>query len=497
MTAGSGPARRLIVGAAEAMAADVLAGPAGIEARTYVGAASDSRQTGGGRLFFALRGERVDGFDFCGPAVAAGAAAVVVARDRGLPAGCESVPVLAVDDPRAALADLARAIRQAFAGKVVGITGSNGKTTTKELVAAALAGKRVLKTRGNLNSEIGLPLSVLESSGDEDYWVLEMAMRARGEIAFLAELARPHVGLVTNVAAAHIGRLGGIEEVARAKGEIFSGLAAGGIAVLPDNEPLLEAEAEHLPESRKRRFSGGHTGMPASRAGRADVRVLEMIGAGVRGSVVRLAVADVPVVVRLPLGGAHNAINAAAALTVVHALGEPVVPAAAGLEKVALPPHRSNLIALGGRTILDDCYNANPASMAAALTTLATSAGGAGRAFAVLGDMQELGAETEAQHRNIGRLCARLRLAGVVAIGELAPTVLAGAAEGGLPATATMVAPDPEAAAAWIAEHSTAGDWVLVKASRALALERVVAALKGRLRGASGPTDGPAPPQRT
>ena len=481
--AGSGPARRLIVDAARAMGGDVIAAPASHERLAYRGAASDSRQTAGGRMFFALRGERVDGFDFCGAAVAGGAAAVVVPRDRGVPVGCISVPVIAVADPKAALAELARAVRQDFSGKVIGITGSNGKTTTKELVAAALAGlgKRVLKTRGSFNSEIGLPLSVLEATGDEDHWVLEMAMRGRGEIAFLAELARPHVGLVTNVSAAHIGRLGSLEEVARAKGEIFSGLAPGGIAVLPDNEPLLESEAEHLPEARKRRFSGGQSGTPAARAGRADVKVLGVVGAGVRGSVVRLVVGDVPVVVRLPLGGQHNATNAAAALTAVLALGEPALPAALGLERVELPPHRSNLVSLGGRTIFDDCYNANPASMGAALTTLATSAAGSGRAFAVLGDMQELGPDSETHHRAIGRLCARLALGGLVVLGELAPVVVAGATEGGLPAQASKVAPDPQAAAAWIADKTVAGDWVLLKASRAMALERVLEALERQL----------------
>jgi UDP-N-acetylmuramyl pentapeptide synthase len=185
-----------------------------------------------------------------------------------MPAGCEGVPVIAVADVRRALGDLARAVRARFKGRVVGVTGSNGKTTTKELIAAALSvAGTVLRTQGNLNTDVGLPMTVLESTEEEDFWVLEMAMRARGEIAYLADIGKPHVGVVTNVAGAHLERLGSIEEVARAKGEIFHGLADGGVAVLPADEPLLEKEASHLPEERKLRFAHSARGPCAPRCG--------------------------------------------------------------------------------------------------------------------------------------------------------------------------------------------------------------------------------------
>jgi UDP-N-acetylmuramoyl-tripeptide--D-alanyl-D-alanine ligase len=485
-----GPARRLLEAAARAMKADVLSAPGGsLAGREYQGAASDSRQVTPGRLFFALAGERTDGFLHCGAAAAAGAAAVVVGRDRGAPAGCEGLPVLAVADTKMALADLARAVRDGFSGTVVGITGSNGKTTTKELTAAALdprttdagASGEVLRTAGSLNTEVGLPLTVLESSGAERIWVLEMAMRGLGEIAFLCQIARPHVGVVTNVSTAHLGRLGSLAETARAKGEIYAGLEPGGMGVLPSDEPLLEAQAAHLPEARKRRF-GGPGGVPRRHfPASAEVRILEVVPAGERGSVIRLAVGDEPVVVRLPLAGEHNAQNAAAALAVVLSLGLPARPAATAMERVVLPGHRSRFVRLGGRHLLDDCYNANPGSMAAALSTLAASAGDGGRAFAVLGDMLELGSEADDRHRALGRQVADLGYAGLVALGAHAEPLAEGARAAGLPADKVLVTQDPAEAAATIARWSQPSDWILIKASRALRLERVLDELTPRL----------------
>ncbi len=442
---------------------------------SFAGAASDSREVSPGRIFFALPGERVDGHDFCAAAAAAGAAAVVVAAARGRPSGCDGVPVIAVPDPRRALGDLARHARAAFAGTVVGVTGSNGKTTTKELIAAALgAAGPTLHTSGNRNTDVGLPLTVLDATGDEAFWVLEMAMRAQGEIAHLAGLARPHVAVVTNVAGAHLERLGSLAEVAHAKGEIFHALGPKGIAVFPADEPLLEAEAAFLPEGRKRRFGPG-----------GRVRILDFVPAGPAGSVVRFAVGERPVVVRLGLAGEHNARNAAAALTVVGALGLPLLPAAAALGTAALPPHRSRLVKVAGRVLVDDCYNANPASMSAALDLLVTSAG-AGRAFAVLGDMLELGSGAEALHAALGRELATRRVAGLAAVGPLATHIARGAAEAGLAAGRLFVSTDPEAAAAAVAAWSEPGDWILVKASRSLQLERAVEAIVAHLCAGAG-----------
>lgn len=446
---------------------------------TFTGAAIDSRQVKPGRLFFALPGERMDGFDFCAGAARAGAAALVVAGERGMPRDCAGVPVIAVPAPRRALGELAAAVRARFSGRVVGVTGSNGKTTTKELIAAALSvSGQVLRTQGNLNTDVGLPLTVLESTEEEDFWVLEMAMRARGEIAHLAALAKPHVGVVTNVAGAHLERLGSIDQVACAKGEIFHGLAERGVAVLPAGDARLEREASHLPEARKLRFA---LCRPEAAALRVAVRVLDFIPSGPNGSVIRLAVGETPLVLRLPLAGEHNACNAAAALAVVQALALPLVPAAKAVESAVLPPHRSRVFLLAGRHVMDDCYNANPTSMLAALHTVARSAGASGRAFAILGDMLEIGPEAASAHEAIGAEVARLGYAGLAAVGELAAKLASGARAAGLPRNRALASLDLELAASAVAGWSKPGDWVLVKASRGMRLERALEALGKKL----------------
>lgn len=471
------PAKRTLAFACKAMGGTVVGSPAALATTRFAGAASDSREVKPGRIFFALPGERVDGFDFCGAAAQEGAAVVVVAAGRGRPAGCSGIPVIAVPDPRKALGDLAAAVRKQYRGRVVGVTGSNGKTTTKELIAAALSpASQVLRTQGNLNTDVGLPLTVLEATGKEDFWVLEMAMRAPGEIAYLSRIAEPHVAVVTNVAGAHLGRLGSIEAVARAKGEIFGGLAPDGIAVLPVDEPRLELEVAGLPEARKRRF-----GFADTASGRAFVRIVDFIPAGAAGSLVRMSVGYEPVVVRLPLAGEHNARNAAAALAVSHALGVPLLPATAALQRAALPPHRSHVLSLNGCTVLDDCYNANPTSMSAALRTLVASAGRFGRAFAILGDMLELGEGAEALHRAIGEEAVTLGVAGLAVVGSLGAKIAEGATTAGLPASRAMAFDDPEAAAQAVSTWSAPGDWILVKASRGVRLERAVEALRKKL----------------
>jgi UDP-N-acetylmuramoyl-tripeptide--D-alanyl-D-alanine ligase len=467
------PARRPLDWAARAMGGTVV--QAGTRGATFAGVNHDSRAVAPGQLFFAFPGERVDGFDFAPQAASQGAAGIVVATRRGTPAGCEGAAIIAVDDPRRAMGDVARAARAEFRGLVVGVTGSNGKTTTKELCAAALSPLgAVCRTAGSFNTDVGMPVTIMSATGNEAAWVLEMAMRGHGEIAYLAAVAQPHVGVITNVGAAHLERLHSLADIARAKGELFAGLGPDGWAVLPANDPLITAQAAHVRADRRLTFNGRSAG---------DVRVLEVVPAGARGSVVRYAREGGPLVVRLPLAGAHNAQNGAAALAVAQAAGVAPLAAAAALETVALPPHRSAMLDAGGRTIFDDCYNANPASMSAAIATVVAAVGGAGgwaRAFAVLGDMLEVGADSEELHRALGRE-AGVRLAGVVALGNFASAVADGARAAGLAANRTQVAGSPEEAASLLASWTAPGDWILVKASRGMRLERVVDALRGGL----------------
>ena len=472
----SAPATHRLDFAALAMRGTLL--QAGTRGDVFAGIAYDSRQAAAGQLFFAFPGERVDGFAFAAQAAAAGVAGIVVPRARGVPEGCAGVAVIGVDDAKLAMGDLARAVRAGFRGQVVGVTGSMGKTTTKELAAAALRPLgEVLRTPGSLNTEVGMPVTILSATGNEAAWVLEMAMRGRGEIAYLADVARPGIGVITNVSGAHLERLGSIEEIARAKGELFAGLGPEGVAILPADDPLIIAQAE--PVARERRIvvdGAGPARLPV------DVRVLEVIPAGVAGSVVRYAVRGTPLVVRLPLAGAHNARNGAAALAVALAAGAPLVEAARALETFELPPHRSAVVQAGGRVVLDDCYNANPDAVRAALASVVASAG-AGRAFAILGDMLEIGPDADDLHRAVGR-DAGGRLAGLAAVGARAEALVAGARAAGLPAGRAVAAASPEEAASVVASWTAPGDWVLVKASRGMKLERAVAALESALRGA-------------
>ena len=443
-------------------------------AATFSGGTIDSRNVGRDAAFFAIKGERVDGFNFCGAAAAAGASVVVVPSDRGIPQGVGQTPVLAVDDPVTVLGRLAQAARNEFTGRVVAVTGSNGKTTTKELIAAALGtAGAVCKTPGNYNTDVGLPLTVLGAHGNESFWVLEMAMRARGEIAYLSHLAQPHVAVVTNIGAAHLERLGSLQGVAEAKGEIFEGLTPDGVALIPDSEPLLLPAVRFLPESRCWRFGTRVGGGP-----RLSVTILDCVSAGAAGSVVRYAVSDQPVLVNLPLSGLHNAINAGVALAVALAVGIDPQVAGRGLEQVELPPHRSRPLSLGQRVVLDDCYNANPSSMVAALATVVEGAKTSGQAFAVLGDMLETGEGEIALHQALGRNVVAAGLAGLAAVGPLSRHVATAARAAGMPSDRVIEFDDPIAAARAVAAWTQPGDWILVKASRGGRLERAVAALQ-------------------
>jgi UDP-N-acetylmuramoyl-tripeptide--D-alanyl-D-alanine ligase len=428
---------------------------------------TDSRQLAGGELFVALRGERFDGHDFVGSAAGKGVKMFLVdsvwQQGHELPPGCSAV---VVKETLQALGDLAAWHRHRFKIKVVAVTGSNGKTTTKEMLAGILTQTGPgLKTEGNLNNLIGLPLTILRLTGRERWAVLEMGMSAFGEIDRLAEIADPDVGIITNAFPAHLETLGSVAGVARAKGELFLRLKDGGVAVYNVDDPLISKCPTHLNVTR---LTFGLRGAEVSSASIASM--------GRKGESFTLRLPGEEQQVRLKAYGRHNIYNALAAAAAAYALGVSGDAIRSGLEEFTPYDKRFQLEEVGGVVLIDDSYNANPASMAAALTTLKEIREG-GRAAAALGDMLELGLGTEEAHRELGRVAAgsveRLYL-----LGELAPLVADGATMGGLAEENVLVARDHDEISKALLDWLQPGDCVLFKGSRGMRMERVANAVR-------------------
>lgn len=428
----------------------------------------DSRIARPGALYVAIRGDTHDGHEFIPAAIRAGAVGAMIDR-AGQRSLSQQVPAIVVDDTRIALGALARAHRRTWATgsqKLVAITGSAGKTTTKELTRAALA--MVGPTHaahGSFNNETGVPLTLLALRAFHQFCVVEMGMRGAGQIEYLTRIAEPEVAVVVNAGVAHIEMLGSTDAIAKAKGEIWCGLAANGTVVRPANDPRLEAWARtHAPHAR-------HVTFGAAEDGAADVALVEY-AANAGGALVTIDAFGERRQIQLQLVGRHAAIDACAALAAAHAAGAPLDLAAAGLARQRPVAMRGEIVEVGSRKVIVDCYNANPASMAAALHTVAERAAG-NRALAVLGDMLELGDYAAAAHRDIGALAKRLGL-GVIALGDYAQTVVEAAGRD------AEVASTPEAAAERAMACTESGSWILLKASRGMRLERVLTAMQER-----------------
>jgi UDP-N-acetylmuramoyl-tripeptide--D-alanyl-D-alanine ligase len=455
------------------------------------GAVIDSRLASPGCLFIALPGERRDGNEFVGQAVDKGAVAVIaeavpdipcVALTAGKPAGDPGVwraglPVcFVVPDSLAALQQVAAFWRRQHTVRVIGITGSVGKTTSKEVIAAVLSKHyRTLKSEGNYNNEIGLPLTLLHLTAEHERLVLEMGMYDLGEIAQLAEISLPQVGVVTNVGPTHLERLGTMERIAQAKTELPRALPPadqGGVAILNDDDPLVKAMSG---ETEARVFTYGLS--PS-----ADLWADEIESEGLEGIRFRLHHGSESIHARLPMLGRHSVHTglrgAAVGLMEGLAWGEIIAglrDQSAQLRLVAVPGP-------AGSTILDDTYNSSPASCIAALTLLDEVAGRerGGRKIAVLGDMYELGAYEEEAHKVVGRR-ARTVADLLVTVGRLGRMIAAEAVKTGMPAD-SVFAVDSNAEATelllTLIEPAPKGDVVLVKGSRGLALEEIVTALQ-------------------
>ena len=435
----------------------------------------DSRRAGPGGLFAAVPGERADGHDFAAAAVAAGAVAVLATRPVPVPS------VLVADVP-AALAALARFVIDALpAAAVAGITGSSGKTTTKDLAAQLV--ERLGPTiapAGSFNNEFGHPLTVLRADAATRYLVLELSARGPGHIAYLCRVAPPRHGVVLNVGHAHAGEFGGLDQVARAKGELVEALPAGGTAILNADDPRVLAMAARTAARVVTFGVDDRTAQTRSAEIRAAGVHLDDLG---RPSFTLLT-PEGQAAVTLRLHGAHTVPDAVAAAALARELGLGLADIADGLSAaVARSRWRMEVRRRpDGVTVINDAYNANPESVRAALDALRHLAHD-GRGFAILGHMAELGEVSRASHEDIGEYAARAELAGLVAVGEEAEPILAGARRVRAWTGEALAVPDGHAALEALSNHLKPGDVVLVKASRAACLEGVaVDLLEGAAR---------------
>jgi UDP-N-acetylmuramoyl-tripeptide--D-alanyl-D-alanine ligase len=429
----------------------------------------DSREAGAGALFVAIVGERHDAHSFVETVLASGAAGVVIQSDHmDGTIGPSDGFVVHVPDTTRALADLSRGHRQSFAGPLIGITGSNGKTTTKELCAGILEQHGpTLATRGNLNNQFGVPLTLLRRETKHEFAIIEMGMNHRGEIADLAAIAEPTVGVLTNVGTAHIEFLGSRENIAEEKGDLLAALPASGTAVIGRDDPLAFDQSER---TSARILSFG-------RDARADLCANRV------RSVDRSAFAfdfNTPFgrgEVRVP-GLAETIVdNALAAAGGALAAGASFDEVVTGLASHAGVPGRMQAKHLPGDILLiDDSYNANPQSMRNALESLANLET-RGRRYAVLGEMGELGRESDRAHREAGELVGELELDGLFILGASAELIAEGARAAGQPADSIHIEGTHEAIGAALREQVSKGDCILIKGSRAAAMERVIPAL--------------------
>jgi UDP-N-acetylmuramoyl-tripeptide--D-alanyl-D-alanine ligase len=442
------------------------------------GVSTDTRQLAPGACFVALAGERFDAHDFLEPARAAGAACAVVSEGwlaavaAGKRPGAPAVlPLLAVKDTLAALGLLARLHRRRFDIPVAAVTGSNGKTTTREMLGLILRTRGpALKTEGNLNNEVGVPLTLLQLAAEHRRAVVEMGMNHAGEIARLAAIVEPQLGVVTGAGPGHVEHFGSVDGVADAKAELYFALPANGVAVANADDPRMLRRAQASGRSLITFATG--------RGQRGDVVVLEVLAHGPEGLRFTLGLGQKEVEVTLPLVGLHNATNAAAAAAAAMALGFTDREIAEGLRAVQPVGRRLRVERLpSGVTLIDDCYNANPASMTAALRTLSDLTTAGGRPVAVLGDMLELGPLEEASHRALGEEVARAARH-LAAFGPRSRLTAEAARAAGL--ADAFHTEDMAALVAHVKAQLAPGDVLLVKGSRGNRLERLVDALGSR-----------------
>jgi UDP-N-acetylmuramoyl-tripeptide--D-alanyl-D-alanine ligase len=468
----TGPALQLTAGwVADAMGGRVVAGDPAYE---FTGVSIDTRTVASGELFIAIRGDRFDGADFVAAAVAAGAAGAVVATsggpDLGSGRGGALFVVIEVADTTAALQALARRVRKASGTKVVAITGSAGKTTTKEVTAEFLAARyTVVRNRGNLNNHIGLPLSLIALRHRPEYAVVELGMSHAGEISTLVKVAEPDVRVWTNVGDAHIGFFDSPDAIADAKAEIFEGATRSTLLVANADDNRIVAR---LPA-----FAGRTVTFGINRP--ADVRATAVVDRGIEGTNARIVTSRGTVDLQTPLVGRGNLSNVLAAAAVANECDVPLPVIVEQAARLRPASHRGEIVKLAnGAIVLDDSYNANPTATMQALDVLAASKL-ASRRLAVLGEMLELGHRSVELHQDVGRAAARTGVDVLVTVGGPPAAALADAAvAAGLAQDRVRHLATSDEAAELVAMLVSAGDLVLVKGSRGVGTDRVVARLK-------------------
>lgn len=447
-----------------AWAAAAMKGRLEGESLSFEGASTDTRELKPGNLFFCLVGQR-DGHEFAAAAAERGAAALVVDQAHSVAA---KIPQIVVGDTLRALGDLAQAWRRKFPIPVLGITGSNGKTTTKELVKCVLQTRyRTLATDGNFNNLIGVPKTLFRLEAGDEVAVVEMGMNDFGEIARLTEIAEPTLGLITNIGSAHLEKLGGLEGVARAKGELFAGLSPDAVALVNAADPRVVA----LPTPAKKACYG----KPECRIWGELLPTPPEEG---RPLSLKINFEGQSETFAMQVPGPHNLSNVLAALAVGRELKISFEAAKVALEAFRPSASRMELITLkSGPRLIDDCYNANPSSTVAAIKTLSGLKGRAA-SLLILGEMLELGAATEEGHREVGRKVAEEGHDRLWAVGPHARDILAGARDAGMDESRMSGFDDPESAIAKLAKVPEGTQWILVKGSRGIHLEKIVAHLK-------------------
>jgi UDP-N-acetylmuramoyl-tripeptide--D-alanyl-D-alanine ligase len=428
----------------------------------------DSRTVGAGQLFFAVKGERLDGHDFVGQALEKGAVAAVVRKDQlsGYPA---QIHLLAVDDTLVALQSLAASVRKLWGKPLIAVTGSAGKTTTKEAIAHVLSARfRVLKSEGNFNNHFGLPLMLLKLQPEYDVAVIEMGMSHAGEIRALAKIAQPEVGVVTNVAAVHLEFFDSLAGIARAKYELIESLPSNGTAV-------LNADDEYVSQ-----FGRGFKGkvLLYGTHATASVRAENIDPKGAQGTEFDVVIGDTRERATLPLVGEHNILNALAAVAVGVERGLRLVEAVAALASLTPADKRGQVLQVGNIMVINDCYNSNPKALEAMVDAL--TAMPAKRRVVVAGEMLELGPAGEEMHRRAGEHIAQRKIDVLIGVRGLARPLADAARQAGVQA---IFVESPEEAGEWLARETREGDVVLLKASRGVKLEKALETWQSRRNG--------------